>query len=297
MNNQRHELSRLDRIFIKLAQAHMPDLLKDYWADRDESSRIRKHARQFASAGVVIVAGNLPEECLSNPKLKERVVGLWIRPYRKLYQLLTQGLFPNVPALHVFKSQYADLLDPPIVILQGEATMVWHRVAGCINPYVDNRQRYHNATRAEFYSIMSLILDSLEAGSGLLRSKLIQDGIPYLEEMVNSPVNHISLTNFDLDVVELFELKKGSTQPLHPPPSVLPERTSSVAPSPAPPSPVAPDKHIPFDLDYVEDEEPPPSGEMLRYNVNTDTKKLSFGPPIPRIPRNPNDDDKNNGRR
>lgn len=287
MNNQRREISRIDRILRKLAEAHYPDLLANYWAEQNEDKRIRTYSRQFAQVGVVLVAGSIPDEYTLNPQIKARVVGQWIRPYRKLYQLLTQRLFSNMPALHQFESRYADTLDPPIVILRGEATAVLHWVAGCINPYVDNRQQYKSATRAEFYSIMSMILDALEAGSGQLRTELITAGITFLEEMINSPVNHISLTRFDDEVVKLLGLTQAGRKSPKPPPAGMPEK--EVAP-PAPPNDT-PETHIPFDtsLDYVEDSTPTATAEMFRYEVNTDTGPLPPLPPIPNPKKDKND--------
>lgn len=306
MNNQSNKLSRLDRILQKLAQKYKPELLTNFWTEKDEVKRIHRIARQLASEGVVVVAGRVPDQYRYNRQLKEQVVGQWIRPYRKLYEMLTMRLFPNMANLHQFYAQYADVLDPPIIILSGEATAVWHWVAGSINPYLDSRQSQQSATRAELYGLMSMILDALQVEVGRLRSELIEEGIGFLEEMLSSSVDHISLTTFDPEVVPLLgpdTRRTTQTNPVKPPPASMPGNIlhqTQTQPAPPPvPHPTnnhTPPGQLPFDLDYIEDEEPPASTLMFRQNVNTETGIL---PPLPPLPPMPNPDDKNkkNGRK
>ena len=298
MTGEQRPNSRLERILLKLADEHSPVLKNKVWLERDEYVRIRMLARGLASAGIVVIAGRVPAEYQRD---RSRIISKWVKLYREFYYLLTRQLFPKMPELHEFDAHFADQQDPPIVTLHGRATFVWHQVAGCINPYLESRQRDQSARQAELLGVISLVLDALETSNLKLqiRNDIQMNGIRILRELLELPIYHISLTEFDDSVRPVLQIAKPR-RPIAPPPSRpagLPEqsrRTDTVAQTPPQnnhqhqPEPEPEDSDF-LALDILEEKEQTNTTQLFRDNVDMNSK-TGILPPLPPIRPRKNED-------
>lgn len=275
--------ARIERILFKLAQQHAPHLAPPGWDQiGDPIERVQKLARKLASYNLIILVGDLPAELVA---LREIHIQDWIRGYGQLYNLLAHGLFPSYARLNAY---YADNRMPPVVVLDGQSTPVMTVFAGCICPYLGLRQpaRQH-VTDLELRGLMDYVLNELEA-SDLPRAVyegLRETGVELLRQMLASTVKHVSLTLFDKP--ELVRM----IQPPAPPSPVGTQPAVSAPETPPPPvppkrSPMAEQAKLQYELEYLpEDDKPPtPTREMFAVNIPLPPQSGKRRPPVPDLP-------------
>ena len=254
--------ARLERILYKVSQQHAPVLTPPGWNQTgDPINRIQKLARALAGYNITILVGELAPELLHQ---KDRYVQDWVRQYAQMYNLLAQGLFPSFGKIN---AQYADDRLPPVIVFYGEATPIIGVLSGYITPYVAVR---HGATASdlELRGLMTVILDELEAGDlpRAVYDAMLAQGVVILKQMLKTTVRHVSLTLFDKPIIETIQQTKRETSP--PPPPKVPET-----------------KQLNYELEYLpEDDNPPtPTEEMFVVNIPL-RKSTTRRPPVPNLP-------------
>ena len=214
--------SRLQRILVRLAQANAPELVPDGW-DRtgDPLDRLQWLARQLAGHNVLVLLGDLKPELKA---AREIHIQDWVRSCAQFYFLLARALFDPQSTLTAY---LADEHDPPVAVLQGKnnAYPVLEVMAGFVQPYLTARQP--QVHQLELHGLMDLVLEELAADEGRYR-RLHRDGVLLLERMLNSTVQHVSLTTFDRPILTAIHGDRPTEQtarPTQPPPASAPQPT------------------------------------------------------------------------
>lgn len=145
---------RLERALIAVARRYAPALAPPGWqkpGDYDDS--LPELAQALAEQGVLVTMVQSPagQSALVTP--------VWVDGIQTLYACLAGALFPSYTGISAF---YADQNEPPIVLLQGEATPVLMALAGYIIPYLAARYGA-NPPESEQLDLLDAALDWLEA--------------------------------------------------------------------------------------------------------------------------------------
>ncbi len=254
--------SRLQRILVKLAQEHAPHLVRDGWDQGgDPLDRLQRLARQLAHHNVLVLLGDLRPELRA---AREIHIQDWVRSCAQFYFLLARELFGPESTLSAY---LADEHDPPVAVLEGKnsAYPVLEVMAGFVLPYLTARQP--KVYDLELLGLMDLVLSELAADEGKYR-RLHRQGVHLIERMLNSTVQHVSLTTFDrpiLNVIRGDEPPPQSARPTQPPPTE----------QPSPPQPPAESNPLQQTIDDMQDDS----------DVRTPTERLfTVHIPLPRLP-------------
>jgi hypothetical protein len=265
---------RIERILYKLAQRHAPHLTPPGWEqDSTPTERVARLARKLADYGALVLVGDLPPVA---QKLPEVHIHDWIQTYGRLYQILVYGLFPSLKQIEAF---YADDHLPVVAVMEGDAAPVLGTFAGYIVPYVALRQG-KSFNQLEVEGLLNVIFDELEAGDlpGASLEALRESCVSAIRQILNATVKHISLTTLDRRVDGMFQV----------------EQSPDPVPEPATPQPIAPDPppDVPgqtvteFDLDYLPEDDLPPTPTEQMFSVRLPLPKSGSKrmPPVPRLP-------------
>jgi hypothetical protein len=218
---------RLERILVKLAAQYAPHLTPPGW-DRvgDRTDRLQKLARQMAAFNILVLMAEVPPD---RKKFFDAMVAEWIKGYGAFYNLLAQKLFPSFSRVSAF---YADDRQPPVVVINGEATPVIQVLAGLITPYLAARQSTR-PSELELRGLMQIVMDELEAEDlpRAVYGQIHGAGVEIVRDLLNIGMFYVSLTVFDRPILSELEI----TAPADGDPSAPTVPVKAAAPPPAPP--------------------------------------------------------------
>lgn len=188
---------------------------------RTFNDRVENLAYHLASEGVIVLVGDLHPTLRADRNSHLR---MWMNTYAELYYLLTFGLFDisDEPVAYLADNNY-----PIVVVFEAKTYIVVRVMTSLILPYVALRQSDGRASRAELRGMIDNILDEL-AATDLPPDKyqtIRTRGIDYLETLLKSDIQQVSLTNFSRE----FLIDSGLTQTRvqhSPRPDSLPELPS-----------------------------------------------------------------------
>lgn len=252
-------LARLERILVKLAQQHAPQLTPPGWEQRGEqTTRIQTLARKLAKYNVCVLVGDVPKDIMP---MRDMHIQDWVRNYGQMYNLLSQALYPSLARI---TAHYADDRLPAVIVLNGDANPIMNVFSGTLNPYLAIRQPLqHQVTDLELRGLITYLLDELEARD--LKhadyEALRENSVVLLKQMLRATVRHISLTSFDRPILDTIQPP--------PPPPTIPANDDSQQTQTIPKAPdLVPDqsrKQIRHDLETLPDDDAPvtPTEQMF----------------------------------
>ncbi|HYO89610.1 MAG TPA: hypothetical protein VER79_13250 [Candidatus Limnocylindrales bacterium] len=229
---------RLERALIAVARRYAPSLAPPGWQrPGDYDGRLPELAGVLAEHSVLVTLVQSP------PGQSVLVTPVWVDGLQTLYACLAGALFPSYTGINAF---YADQNEPPIVLLQGEATPVIMALAGYIIPYLAARHGA-NPPESEQLDLLDAALDWLEAAD-LSRTDFLRlrgEAVSLLRPLLDSPARPTALAPAARGApipartrpapASLPEAKPAGATP---PPTTLPEAASSLPEAPRPPLPV-----------------------------------------------------------
>lgn len=208
---------RLERILTKLAERENPRILIEWQttSDQDHISRLQWLARRLASQGFVLLIGQLEATQAGRlPANTDLHIRDWLTGYADLHGLLARQLFPANAQIN---ATYADNGQNPWVVLTETRVAALSEVfAGYIAPYLAYRQQNPPATELELRGLMDIVLyDKLVADNLSVRDYhlLMEQGVEQLQRMLNTHMQHISVTGFERPLITSLEPQRPSTLP------------------------------------------------------------------------------------
>lgn len=298
---------RIERILIKLAQQHAPELLNDHHNASPQS--LKRLARRLAGYEQLVVMAQVPNHLQADVQMH---VEHWARAISNFHDLLAQTLFPNYNRL---RATFADDHQPPVLVFEAQISPMVEVMAGYLIPYIASRQSYTTVPEDELRLLVETMLHRLHAHDQPLPiyDILVRDSIEQIRELMRLPVKYIALTDFD---ERLFpEPSRPATLPKAPqtppaapsspaaqPPASNPAQANGqipaqpVPPAAPPPQPAQttppPAAEVPSELrlEQLQDEDRThtPTERMFVHPIflnNTDTP--GHTPPVPRPPKRP----------
>jgi len=221
MSNQHKTPTRLQRILLKLAERHSPALTA--WSrqqfTRDVDNWERELASRLASQNslVVLIADEFEPSMLKDQK---RHITDWVKSYQRFHRLLGQLLFPTTRRFH---ARYADDKMPPVVVITADPAPIATVFSGFVLPYLAIRQPEQNlASELELRGLMDMIIDHLQADDlpRAVIDEMRRSGVNLLVSMLQTRVRHLSLTDFNGQV--LAQIQPSQSPPPPPRPETLP---------------------------------------------------------------------------
>jgi hypothetical protein len=267
MNNR-----RLERILLKLAQQREPQLVMPGW--EQSPNALKRLARSLADYNLLVIMGNVPAHLIGE---KDRHIQNWVNTYARFHNLLAQTLFPNYSAL---EARFADEHHPVIVVIEARISPVLEAMAGYLVPFVASRQPYTRVMESELHDLMEFILSRLAVDdlSSPIFNTLVQDGIKNVRRLLEQPVQHIALTDFDRRIFE--EIPKPVTLPTATTTREMPAVAATPAPQPAPSEPEIQE----MKLETLEEIAASPLTPTERMFVRPVNLTFDRTPPVPGLP-------------
>lgn len=272
---------RLERILVKLAQRHAPALLAPGWQGTTEN--LKRLARGLADYDFLVVMANVPERLLAE---RETHIQNWATAYAKFHNLMAHNLFPNYSALNV---RFADDGMPPAIVFQAKISPIVEVMAGYLVPYVASRQAFARVADSEIRELIDEILVKLATTdlSEPVYHMLVKDGIACTRRLIELPMQHIALTDFDRNLFPT--LQKPATLPRT---GELPKLATQGVPTvPSHPAPAQPPREpelekIEFKLEQLDEIESSPLTPTERMFIRPVNLAFERKPPVPELPHN-----------
>lgn len=281
------DISRIQRILIKLAERLSPNLAK--WALEQQMFNVQdweqQLARKFAASYSTVII--LADEFTPDMRLTQTtLITNWVKGYQQFHKLIARTMFPTI---NQFKAQYADDQMPPVIVLTVDPTPIANIFAGYVQPYLAVRQSQpDNWSELELRGLMDLILDELLARELPLavQDEMRRSGVNILAGMLQSKVRHLSLTDFVRPV--LPKIQPPQTKPATPRPQSLPgQKPPAPEKSTLQPS-ASTDYALPDIPDTNSDSRMTATRDMFRVDVQL-PRTGPLEPPLPRIKKDDED--------
>ena len=280
------DITRIERILIKLAERLSPNLAK--WAKEQQLKNTthweRMLARKFADSYSTVVI--LADEFTPEMRLTETtLITNWVKGYQQFHRLIARTMFPS---LNHFKAQYADDKMPPVIVLTIEPSPIANIFAGYVQPYLAVRQSQSDRwSELELRGLMDMILDELQAREfpPAVQDEMRRSGVALLAGMLQSKVRHLSLTDFDGQVLSKIQLPES--KPATPRPQNLPGEKAPIPPNSA----LDPNATVDYALPDIPDTDSDSRFTKTRDMFRVDVPLPRTGPLSPPLPRIKNDDE------
>ncbi|MBC8170991.1 MAG: hypothetical protein H7X77_04950 [Anaerolineae bacterium] len=273
---------RLERILVKLAQRHAPMLLTPGWQGTTENLKLL--ARGLADFDFLVVMAKVPDRLMPE---RDAQIQNWANAYARFHNLMAHNLFPNYSALN---ASFADDALPPVIVFQAKVAPIVEVMAGYLVPYVASRQAFARVAETEIRELIDEMLAKLATTdlSEPVYHMLVKDGIASARRLIELPMQHIALTDFDRNLFP--QLHKPATLPRT---GELPKlATQPVAAAPThsapaqPPHQPEPEK-IELKLEQLEEIEYSPLTPTERMFIRPVNLAFERKPPVPDLPNNP----------
>lgn len=211
----------VEMLLIQLARKAAPRLVPAYWRKPGDLRKpLHIFARQLADYGVVAVLGDRgsPPTSWDIPSAVEECVHY----YTQLYRLLGGTFFPSLQ--HITAYYYSFSQDNLLICLEMEAELVARVIAGCIAPYLAERQQSPIVSDFELLALMDVVLNKLDPDGMDAQSHqyLKVQGEIILKHMLAMPLRQLPLTQFDEPFFTRIE-KPAPPTPAPEPPSPPPD--------------------------------------------------------------------------
>jgi hypothetical protein len=227
--------ARVEQVLIGLAQQFVPQVLQSWDRSGKPEQRTSRLARALAQHNILVIMADQPPSLQAITRDARSLVAEWVNNYLQLYMRICHDLFPSLT--QQVTAHYADDRWPVIIYIQGAASNVIQVMAGYIAPYIAQAQFKNQLSEVEINGLLDWILDELEASTLPLNitRKLRSDGTVILKQILTSPIQAISLTDFDRPIFT----ESQRIVPIQPP-TTLPEVGSLEWHLQNPPKPQAP---------------------------------------------------------